>query len=1061
MGRNDAIKTQRHPSTLVDYLEYHDTYQGRYKNSVVLMNVGIFYEIYTVHNEELGLSDGPDIYQLGEHLNVHVTRKSKSNPVVSYANSLMIGFPDIAFLKYMNLLIELGYTVIRVDQLSKGPNPKREVTEIYSPGTMLETGKGSDTNHLLSIYLSLYIQHDHNLHICVGVSAIDVGTGKNYVHSIHSNFTEDLWINEVYRLIHTYSPSETLIHFDEKELQKFSKDHDMSVISKGSMCQRWELNEATCNWNILDNAEFHRPNYQNAFYGKLYPERGILTPLEYMGFEREREMTLAHLHMMEHIYAHKVENVQEIKRPTFQEPREHMSLTHNSMYQLNLVDTKEHMDERYSSLITLLNKCKTAMGRRLCKERLLQPIIDPRVLAQRYSQIEGFQRPDHDGKTLGELCQSPFHKVLDMEKLYRMMSLQRLDPYGFYGLHQCYHFMDQARHAISEIYPEFLEEFQDCLETLSEHRETYADIFEMSEIEKYSLLQMETSVFKTNIVPEIDRLDQVIKESFLELQTIADKLGTYIVNKDDVVKVDHTETRGHHLLMTNTRSKILKTKLRNMGETTIYFKHSGSVPFFSCSAVTLTSCLRSKGGKEILMDHPYISEVSNRILTSQIQLVSLNKKHYLKYLGEMYQRYHKTFETFVDFVSLCDLNACIAKISMKHVYCRPTLDASEDQEDQSFVDAKQLRHPLVERIQTDIPYKPNDITLSESGILLYGTNACGKSTLMKSLGLAIIMAQAGFFVPCESFRYSPYTQMFTRILNTDNLFQGQSSFAVEMSELRHILQRANHRSMVLGDEVCSGTETVSAKSIVGAGLKMLSDKKSSFIFTSHIHELMEIQKVKDIPNMVVKHLKIDYDETTGTLTYDRTLVDGSGPPIYGLVVCQALDLGSDFISLAKQIKLEITGESETFVNAKPSSYNSAIKMDQCRICGSKENLEHHHIQEQQEADENGNIGHFHKNIAHNGVVLCASCHTEHHHGNIEIQGYQQTTQGKVLKVAHLTPETKPKNDKKFTKDVDTVLLYKEKREQNISVNQCLRDLEVIHGIKMGRSVFNQIMAGTY
>ena len=95
----------------------------------------------------------------------------------------------------------------------------------------------------------------------------------------------------------------------------------------------------------------------------------------------------------------------------------------------------------------------------------------------------------------------------------------------------------------------------------------------------------------------------------------------------------------------------------------------------------------------------------------------------------------------------------------------------------------------MEKIQSELEYVPNDISLNENGMLLYGTNACGKSTLMKSIGLSLIMAQAGFFVPCSSFEYSPYTSIFTRILNNDNIFKRQSSFAVEMSELRSILKR--------------------------------------------------------------------------------------------------------------------------------------------------------------------------------------------------------------------------------------------------------------------------------
>ena len=132
----------------------------------------------------------------------------------------------------------------------------------------------------------------------------------------------------------------------------------------------------------------------------------------------------------------------------------------------------------------------------------------------------------------------------------------------------------------------------------------------------------------------------------------------------------------------------------------------------------------------------------------------------------------------------------------------------------------------------------NDICFNNSdskGVLLFGTNAAGKSSLMKAVGLNVILAQAGFYVACSEFQIKPYTQIFTRILNNDNIFKRQSSFAVEMSELRSILKRSDNKSLVLGDEVCSGTETTSALSIVSASLKTLSDIKCSFIFTSHLH----------------------------------------------------------------------------------------------------------------------------------------------------------------------------------------------------------------------------------
>ena len=155
----------------------------------------------------------------------------------------------------------------------------------------------------------------------------------------------------------------------------------------------------------------------------------------------------------------------------------------------------------------------------------------------------------------------------------------------------------------------------------------------------------------------------------------------------------------------------------------------------------------------------------------------------------------------------------------------------------------------------------NDIILGNKtdGILLFGTNACGKSTFMKAMGLNIVLAQSGLYVAADSFEYTPYKQIFTRILNNDNIFRSQSSFAVEIEELRGILKRACSNSLILGDELCSGTETKSALSIVSTGLYELSQRKSSFIFTSHLHQLNDIDVVKNLDNLDIYHLKIKYE----------------------------------------------------------------------------------------------------------------------------------------------------------------------------------------------------------
>ena len=183
--------------------------------------------------------------------------------------------------------------------------------------------------------------------------------------------------------------------------------------------------------------------------------------------------------------------------------------------------------------------------------------------------------------------------------------------------------------------------------------------------------------------------------------------------------------------------------------------------------------------------------------------------------------------------------------------------------DKSFFSATKLRHCLIEQIHTSELYVTNDLVLGEDktdGILLYGTNAVGKTSLIRSVGIAVIMAQAGLYVPCAEFVYKPYKHIFTRIIGNDNLFKGLSTFAVEMSELRTILRIANENSLVLGDELCSGTENISAVSIFVAGIQKLYNLKSSFIFATHFHEITKYDEILSCDTLKLKHMTIFYNK---------------------------------------------------------------------------------------------------------------------------------------------------------------------------------------------------------
>jgi DNA mismatch repair protein MutS len=270
---------------------------------------------------------------------------------------------------------------------------------------------------------------------------------------------------------------------------------------------------------------------------------------------------------------------------------------------------------------------------------------------------------------------------------------------------------------------------------------------------------------------------------------------------------------------------------------------------------------------------------------------------------------------------------------------------------------------------------------------------------MKSVGINIILAQSGFYTAASSFTFSPYHKLFTRVPSSDNLFRQQSSFTVEMNELRSILKNADKYSLVIGDEICSTSESQSSISIVSASIVTLSQRESSFIFAAHLHEVQDIDQVKALKNLTIFHMSVNYDESTNILTYDRKLKKGKCSSLYGLEVCKSLELPADFLLLANRIRQSQLQIHETIVSPTVSRYSSEVFVDMCGVCKTKKAKEVHHIKEQHMADKNGFIGHIHKNHPSNLMPLCETCHHDiHNKDKVEKDNNDDEISGQIHKL---------------------------------------------------------------
>jgi DNA mismatch repair protein MutS len=415
--------------------------------------------------------------------------------------------------------------------------------------------------------------------------------------------------------------------------------------------------------------------------------------------------------------------------------------------------------------------------------------------------------------------------------------------------------------------------------------------------------------------------------------------------------------------------------------------------------------------------------VSDKYVHNLRKIVELNKLVFKEKIAEFEKKFATLLEELVQFIAEVDLTVSNIKTAKKYNYTCPKIVKAKEGE--NFIELIDLRHPIIEANEEQGIYVPNDVILGElslaskeyqnnviiknsnpvnmfnnkmHGILLYGINSSGKSSLMKAIGISVILAQAGFYVPAKSMRFSIFDAVFTRISGADNIAKGLSSFAVEMLELKNIFNRATKNSLVLGDEISHSTETMSGLSIVASAILKLAKLESIFVFATHLHQLPEIEEIQKLKNIISLHLSVMYKDDEDKLIFDRKLAFGSGSSMYGLEYAKSLHMDREFLSVANDIRKKLTDDYnplERLSQRKTSKYNKDVFASSCVICG-KACDDVHHIKEQARANKDGFIGHINANHKYNLIPLCKSHHKMVHDGTINVNGFVATSSGLEL-----------------------------------------------------------------
>lgn len=970
---------------LKEYFSLSKEYREKYgEKTILLFQVGAFYEVYTEVDAKTKEIVEEQVLDLKRFTELASANKNET--------TLMLGFRDYIIDKYVEKIQKNGYTAVVYSQDAPAANTTRSLTGIFSPGTFFSVNNNDEiSNNLSCIWIHRKERNKLNKYgnIIIGMSNMDIFTGKtNFFEVVTENVHNPTTYDELERFISTYCPSETILISNMEENKVNDIINYVQIESK-------KIHRLNTEDKRIKNAE--KQTYQQETINRFFSPN-ISASILHSGHEHVYAIQ-SFVYLLNFVFEHNPNLVNKIQEPVIENKTDRMLLANHSLQQLNIIDDN-HYHGKLSSVSNLLNNCITTMGKRTFKHNIVNPTTCREKLEGKYEITEYLLNVETDNSNKTDYWHEWRHElknIKDIEKLNRQIYLKKITPYNLF----C--FYDNLS-TISKIFSGLVDDrtitnylqgdmgsnVSTSISTnihttlnidniCNEFQQVFQETFIMEKCKDVTTLEFDTNFIKRGMNVELDTYIDKRENSIRQLESIRAYYDTLIAKKEkqsktEFVKVHETDKSGINLQCTSRRSKLL---IQQIGTSDHQVKleftnNENNQEQFDFSPVIHSSVATSSN---VNLSNECTIRLCNDIVQSKQKMKDLITIIYNQFINDL-QNYETEFLNIIQFCSSLDQLQNMCYIATKYNYHKPTIKTEE----KSYIIAKELRHPLIEQLNSEELYVTNDVTIGTDNdlTLLYGTNAVGKTSIIRALGINLIMAQAGLYVACSEFEFVPYSGIFTRILGNDNLFKGLSTFAVEMSELRVILNMADKNSLILGDELCSGTEHDSAVSIFVSGLEMLHKKETSAIFATHLHEIVNFEEIEKMERIDIKHLTVSYNKEKDKLIYDRKLKDGPGESMYGLEVCKSLHLPEEFLENAYQIRRKYKKEEEGILSKKTSHFNSKKIMGNCELCNNKMGTEVHHLQHQEQADKNNMIKTFHKNHSANLLTLCESCHQNIH-----------------------------------------------------------------------------------
>lgn len=794
------------------------------KDSILFFRLGDFYEMFF-----------DDAKLASKELELTLTGRDCGQE----ERAPMCGVPYHSSESYIARLVAKGYKVAICEQVEDPATAKglvkRDIIRVITPGTVMET---SMLDEAKNNYISSVFTNKDRLGICF----CDISTGEFCATFLKGNDLFPLLKNELGKFL----PREILIGGDTlnfKELPDFIRDK----LSAGV-----EMLDDNCfDLNICTDAV-------NAQFGK--------ETVKSLKSENMDETVCAAGALLNYLKTTQKTGLERIGKLNIYSDAQYMNLDFNTRRNLELMETMRNKEKR-GSLLWVLDKTKTSMGKRLIRTWIEQPLLSCAKISKRQNAVEELV----NNSILRMDCSDALTGILDMERLMTRIVYGTSNARELKALSSALKKLPELKNIISCVESTLLCEIKNGIDLLDD----VYNLIESAIVEEPPFSVREGGIIKKGFNDELDTLNgDMDNSSGLLSQIEAQEREKTGIPK---LKIGYNRVFGYYIEVSKS--------------------YIDRVPEEYIRKQTLTNCER------------YITQelknLEGRILGAKDKAVALEFKLYddvRKTVAGQLERIQTTAKNIAALDAVCSL----AAVASDNRYVRPVVNLS------GVINLKDSRHPVVEQLLKDAPFVPNDVLLDKDDnrtAIITGPNMAGKSTYMRQTALIVLMAQIGSFVPASFAEIGIVDSIFTRVGASDDLASGQSTFMVEMSEVATIVKNATSDSLLILDEIGRGTSTFDGMSIARAVLEYVADKKklgAKTLFATHYHELTVMENLLS----GVKNYSIAVKKRGDDITFLRRIVSGGADDSYGIEVAKLAGVPDWITSRAKAILKELEADGK-------------------------------------------------------------------------------------------------------------------------------------------------------